>query len=360
MSYIGTEPSYGVFERQVLTGDGSTTSFSLDYPTFTPTQLLVSLDGVIQEPEYSYSVSTSTGQGTITFSAAPHASARIFIIYMGRQMLTPTYTTSESYVDEFSGDGSTTGFTLTRTPAANNVHNYLVFVDNVFQRFGASYAYTVIGETLTFTSAPPAGTNNIQVVQLNGVNTLNTVADGSILPAKLSAGAVTSSKLDTNIDIAGTLDVTSTLTADSNVNIAGNLTVDTNVLYVDATTNNVGVGTTSPVKKFTVSGATSGIIGTLTDGATITPDLDTADMFTVTLGGNRTLANPTNIDAGQTGSIFIVQDGTGSRTLSWGSYWDFPNGVAPTLSTGANAVDRVDFIVRSSTSIHAVFTANYS
>ena len=123
---------------------------------------------------------------------------------------------------------------------------------------------------------------------------------------------------------------------------------------------NVGIGTASPVKRLTISGASNGDITTLTDAATITPDLDSSDMFTVTLGGNRTLANPSNIDAGQTGSIFIVQDGTGSRTLAWGSYWDFAGGTAPTLSTAAGAVDRVDFIVRTSTSIHAVFTANYS
>lgn len=103
-----------------------------------------------------------------------------------------------------------------------------------------------------------------------------------------------------------------------------------------------------------------GAVGTLTDGATITPDLTANSTFSVTLGGNRTMANPTSPIAGQTGSIFIVQDGTGSRTLSWGSYWDFIGGTAPTLSTGANAVDRVDYVVRSATSIHAVFTANYS
>jgi hypothetical protein len=103
-----------------------------------------------------------------------------------------------------------------------------------------------------------------------------------------------------------------------------------------------------------------GAVGTLTDGATITPDLTANSTFSVTLGGNRTMANPTSPIAGQTGSIFIVQDGTGSRTLSWGSYWDFIGGSAPTLSTGANAVDRVDYVVRSATSIHAVFTANYS
>ncbi len=113
----------------------------------------------------------------------------------------------------------------------------------------------------------------------------------------------------------------------------------------------------------TVQTFTKGQVGeitALTDGATITPDLSDSNNFSVTLGGNRTLANPTNITAGQSGSIFISQDGTGSRTLSWGSYWDFPNGAAPTLSTAASSVDRVDYIVRSSTSIHAVFTANYS
>jgi hypothetical protein len=110
----------------------------------------------------------------------------------------------------------------------------------------------------------------------------------------------------------------------------------------------------------TIQNGAVAVIGTLTDGATITPDLAADCNFTVTLGGARTIANPTNITAGQSGSIFLVQDGTGGRTASWGSYWDFPGGTAPTLSTAANAVDRVDYIVRSSTSIHTVFTANYS
>jgi hypothetical protein len=80
----------------------------------------------------------------------------------------------------------------------------------------------------------------------------------------------------------------------------------------------------------------------------------------VTLAGNRTLANPTNHTAGQSGSIFITQDGTGSRTLAWGSYWDFTTGAAPTLTTTAAGVDRIDYIVRTTGSIHAVFTGDYS
>ena len=103
-----------------------------------------------------------------------------------------------------------------------------------------------------------------------------------------------------------------------------------------------------------------GEVTTLTDAATITPDLNDSNNYSIVLAGNRTLANPTNCTAGQSGSVFIVQDGTGSRTLSWGSYWDFAGGTAPTLTTTAAAVDRVDYVVRSASSIHAVYTGNYS
>ena len=184
MAYIGAAPTYGVFDRQVLAGDGTTTQFNLDHMAV-PTSLLVVLDGVVQEPEYSYSTNLTAGQPKITFSEAPDNGGRVSIVYLGNEVLTATSATSSTHIDEFNGNGSATAFTLTRTPAANNAHNYVVFIDNVFQRYGSSYAYTVSGATITFTSAPPSGTNNIQVIQLNGVNTLNTVANGAISKAKL-------------------------------------------------------------------------------------------------------------------------------------------------------------------------------
>ena len=101
-------------------------------------------------------------------------------------------------------------------------------------------------------------------------------------------------------------------------------------------------------------------ISTLSSASTITPNFANSCNFTVTLGTNTTIANPSNLTAGQSGSIFIVQDGTGSRTAAFGSYWDFAGGAAPTLTTTANGVDRIDYIVRSSTSIHAVATLAYS
>ena len=185
MAYIGAEPAYGVFQRQVLTGDGSTTQYNLDYAVAQATSLLVSLDGVVQEPVYSYDTGIVSGQPVITFSEAPDSAGRVFIVYMGRQLLTATPSNTETHIDEFNGDGSTAAFTLTKTPVSNTAANFIVFVDNVYQRFGASYAYTVSGDTLTFTSAPPSGTNNIQVIQLHGSNTLNTIADGTVSVAKV-------------------------------------------------------------------------------------------------------------------------------------------------------------------------------
>ncbi|MAR51498.1 MAG: hypothetical protein CML42_10275 [Rhodobacteraceae bacterium] len=110
----------------------------------------------------------------------------------------------------------------------------------------------------------------------------------------------------------------------------------------------------------TYTAAQRGTITTLTDGATVTPDFAVSNNYVLTLGGNRTIANPTNLTAGQSGSIFLVQDGTGSRTAAWGSYWDFAGGTAPTLTTTAAAVDRVDYVVRTTGSIHAVATLAYS
>ena len=130
-----------------------------------------------------------------------------------------------------------------------------------------------------------------------------------------------------------------------------------------ATTAFVAAATSGGVSLDTANTWTKGQRGevtTLTDAATITPDLNDSNNYSIVLAGNRTLANPTNCTAGQSGSVFIVQDGTGSRTLSWGSYWDFAGGTAPTLTTTAAAVDRVDYVVRSASSIHAVYTGNYS
>lgn len=90
----------------------------------------------------------------------------------------------------------------------------------------------------------------------------------------------------------------------------------------------------------------------LTDTTTITADLAKGRVFHTTLGGNRTLANPTNMRTGQEGRLRVTQDGTGGRTLAYGTAWKFPGG-APILSTAAGAVDVISYRVHDGSTIEA-------
>ena len=78
---------------------------------------------------------------------------------------------------------------------------------------------------------------------------------------------------------------------------------------------------------------------TLTDGATVTWDASTAPVCKLTLGGNRTLSAPTNGATGQFISIAVIQDATGSRTLTWNSVYEFTGDTAPTLTTTVSKAD---------------------
>ena len=102
-------------------------------------------------------------------------------------------------------------------------------------------------------------------------------------------------------------------------------------------------------------------VETVTVGAAnVTIDLANTNVFNLTLGTNSNLNRPSNITVGQAGTIFVSQDGTGSRTLSYSSVWDFVGGTAPTLTTTASAVDRIDYVVFSTSRIQAVATLAYS
>ena len=115
-----------------------------------------------------------------------------------------------------------------------------------------------------------------------------------------------------------------------------------------------GAQTFTGVKTF--NAAAVGEVTALTDGATIATDMALSNNFSVTLGGNRTLGQPTNQAVGQSGSYFITQDGTGSRTLAYHADFKWVGGSAntPTLTTTAGAVDRIDYIVAAANKIHCV------
>ena len=98
---------------------------------------------------------------------------------------------------------------------------------------------------------------------------------------------------------------------------------------------------------------------TLTDAATIATDASLGNVFTVTLGGNRTLGAPSNLLDGATYIWIITQDGGGSRTLAYNSAFKFSGGSDPTLTTTAGAVDIISGVAVSN-SIYCTFVANLS
>ena len=88
--------------------------------------------------------------------------------------------------------------------------------------------------------------------------------------------------------------------------------------------------------------------------STVTLNMNTSNYFSLTANGNITIANPSNTTAGQAGALFVTANG--SYTTSFGSHWRFATGTAPTMSTSAGKVDRIDYVVQSANTIHAVAT----
>ena len=188
-----------------------------------------------------------------------------------------------------------------------------------------------------------------------------TIADNSGI--SIDGTVVSSTAAELNI-----LDGVTSTTAELNVldGIPAGLTA-TEIGYSDGVTSGIqaqidtkGVGDALLATAQNWTAGQRGEITALTSASTVTPDMADSNHFSCTMAHNITFANPTNLTAGQTGSIFLTQDGTGSRTGSWGTYWDWAGGTAPTLTTTAAAVDRIDYVVRSATSINAVASLNLS
>ena len=118
----------------------------------------------------------------------------------------------------------------------------------------------------------------------------------------------------------------------------------------------------------TVSAASSttfaGAVGTpevsIASATSMNVDFSAGNNFAITLGTNATLAGAVNGKVGQSGTITITQDGTGSRTLSYGASYNFPSGTAPTLSTAAAAKDIIVYKVREVSSVDCASLLNLS
>ena len=213
-------------------------------------------------------------------------------------------------------------------------------------------------------SATTATNNNVNsaIVSRDGsgnfsAGTITAALSGNASTAT-TAATLTTARAIQGVNFDGSAAIT-VVTAGSGISVTGTAVANTGVLSVNGSAGAItNVAVTNAAQSFTAQ--QRGTISALTDGATITPDFAVANNFSVTLGGSRTLANPSNLTAGASGCIWITQDGTGSRVLSFGSQWDFTGGTAPTLTTTAAAVDCLVYSVQSSTKITATLITNLS
>ena len=106
----------------------------------------------------------------------------------------------------------------------------------------------------------------------------------------------------------------------------------------------------------TLTGSSGSNVTALTSASSVTIDFSLSNHFSCTMGHNITFNNPSTESVGQSGSITLTQDGTGSRTAAWGSQFLWAGGTAPTLTTTAAAVDRIDYVVVAADKIHCVAT----
>ena len=229
-------------KRFVYTTSSSTTAFtgsddnsqSLSY---TSGAVQVYLNGVLQKLTTDYAETNST---TITFVNAVPSGNVVEIVAFYR-----TIGTGNSVVNQFTGDGSTTAFTVTTAPVSEN--NLLVYIDGVYQQ---KTDYAVSGTTLTMDTAPASGAIietvcSVGAITEQGALTLTddlTVSDGSrTLLYDVSAGELNHSGATLNINKTNGVDVA----------------IGSDDFYVDASTSRVGIGTTSPQAPLHVSHASA-------------------------------------------------------------------------------------------------------
>ena len=321
--------------------------------------------------------------------------------------------------DRFSGNNSSTSFTMSRS--VGNANDIDVFVENVRQE--PSIAYTVSGTTLSFTGTPATGSNNIYVVHkaasvnvvppsgrstdnvadlqvtsslsgedisgtlnrpiglnatdgsatdagdriiLNGTDNGSSNADDSLLyeEATDDVGLVTGTAVDTftfdgNAKVEGTMRASAT----GAIKVEGN--TDDGILILDASASGVDVGSAIVFEEGTDDGAMalSGVtrlsnLESVERGVTAKTeisdggsskilDFNANQNFIINMNASLTLGQPVTGQVGQTGFIVFKQDASGSRTLTLNSAFKNPGGTAPTLTTTANGIDVVGYIISS-------------
>jgi hypothetical protein len=329
MAYIGARPTTNFRVapiKDTFTGDGSTTTFDLanKVPAGGENALQVFVENVRQEPgsgkAYTLGADGSGDLKRITFSSAPVSSAEIYVIttFSNEAFINTDLNGNELLLDA-DGDTSITVDTDDQIDIKIGGADDFQFTANTFTAQSGS---TIAAQALTATTITSSSTVDIQGQEL----ILDADNDTSIT-------ADTDDRID--IKIANTDHIS--LGTSSGDTVIKPMTDAKDIIIQQFDGTSLVEFNDGAYSKFTAMAYFPE--ATLTDGSSIDWNVLTSPVAKVTLGGNRTLNAATGSQAGQFVSLLIIQDGTGSRTVTFNAAYEFKDDTAPTLTTTASKGD---------------------
>ena len=327
MAYLGASPlaSFASPSKDTFSGNNSTTAFTMGQSVSDPNAIEVFVDNVRQEPTSAYTVNGTT----LTFTGTPATgSNNIYVIHkqgvIGNGLL-PTSGRDSDRIGSLTVDGASTltgnitaGGTLTTSSTAT-IGGDTAISGNLRSDTSA--------DGIQIDATDGSASNAGDLVLLDGTDGSATNAGSSLLYEDGTGDPA--NYFNNNIKFSGDLKVGSaTITEDTTNN---QLKINDQVVSFGKTT----IGATQIVASDTFKGATDSVL----------LDFNAFQNFIITLDGSITLANPSTENVGQTGIMVFIQDGSGSRTLTLAGDYESVGGAGITLSTGANAVDILPYMV---------------
>ena len=339
MAYLGASPlaSFASPSKDTFSGNNSDTSFTMGQSVGDPNQIEVFVDNVRQEPTSAYTVNGTT----LTFTGTPATGTNnIYVIHKqgvigngllptsgrdsdrvgsltvtGASTLTGNVTTSGN----ITAGGTLSGVTTLTTTSTATIGGDTTITGNLRSDNSA--------DGIQINATDGSASNAGDLILLDGTDGSATNAGSSLLYEDGTGDPA--NYFNNNIKFSGDVKVGSaTITEDTTNN---QLQINDQVVSFGKTT----IGATQIVNSDTFAGATDSVL----------LDFNSFQNFIITLEGNVTLANPTTENVGQTGVMVFIQDSSGSRSLTLGGDYESVGGSGITLSTGANAVDILPYMV---------------